>query len=237
MLKRIWRSPVTQEAVGGLMAGYLTFVHRTTRWEIVTPDLLDDLKADGPVIAAMWHGQHFLVSFFVPEGVKAKVLISRHGDGEVNAIALRRLGHGLVRGSGGHGQPEKIRKRGGVQALRELLRVLADGYMVAMTADVPKVSRVAGEGVALLAKLSGRPVYPVAVVTSWRITLKSWDKATISLPFSRGVLVLGLPVRVAPDADAGMVEEARARVEQELDAVHARAYERLGGRSWSATHG
>jgi lysophospholipid acyltransferase (LPLAT)-like uncharacterized protein len=237
MLKRIWRSPRTQGVMGGLMANYLRLVHGTTRWEIVTPDLLEELKGDGPVIAGMWHGQHFLVSFFVPEGVRAKVLISRHADGELNAIAIQKLGHGLVRGSGGHGAPEKIRKRGGVQALRELVRTLAKGFMVAMTADVPKVSGIAGEGIVLLAKLSGRPIYPVAVVTRWRIRLKSWDKATIGLPFSRGVLVLGRPVRVAPDADAATLEEARRLVEQELNAIHERAYAHVGGAPWRGGHG
>jgi lysophospholipid acyltransferase (LPLAT)-like uncharacterized protein len=237
MLKRIWRSPITQNVVGGLMAAYLTLVFRTTRWEVVTPDLLHALEDDGPVIAAMWHGQHFLVSFFVPAGVKAKVLISRHGDGEVNAIAIRKLGHGLIRGSGGHGAPEKIRKRGGMQALRDMIKALSEGFMIAMTADVPKVSRVAGEGVVLLSKLSGRPIYPVAVVTRWRITLKSWDKATVGLPFSRGVLVLGPAVRVPRDADAAQVEETRRQVEEELEAVHRCAYERLGGAAWSARHG
>ncbi|GGE34372.1 hypothetical protein GCM10007276_09700 [Agaricicola taiwanensis] len=237
MLKRIWRSTLVQETIGGFMAAYLTFVFRTTRWEVVTPDLLEDLKRDGPVIAAMWHGQHFLVSFFVPEGARAKVLISRHGDGEVNAIAIRKLGHGLIRGSGGHGAPDKIRKRGGIQALRDMVRALSEGFMIAMTADVPKVSRVAGEGVALLAKLSGRPIYPVAVVTRWRITLGSWDRATIGLPFSRGVLVLGPAVRVQADAGADAVEEARRQVESELEAVHEQAYQRLGGKPWSARHG
>lgn len=237
MLKRIWRSPVTQEMVGGLMAAYLSLVFRTTRWEVDTPDLLKELEGDGPVIAAMWHGQHFLVSFFVPKGVRAKVLISRHGDGEVNAIAIRKLGHGLIRGSGGHGAAEKIRKRGGVQALRDMLRALSEGFMIAMTADVPKVSRVAGEGVALLSKLSGRPIYPVAVATKRRITLNSWDKATIGLPFSRGVLVLGPAVRVPGDASQEVLEEARLRVEHKLEEIHARAYHLLGGKAWDTRHG
>ena len=35
----------------------------------------------------MWHGQHFMSPFFWREQHRVKVLISRHRDGEINAIA------------------------------------------------------------------------------------------------------------------------------------------------------
>jgi len=38
------------------------------------------------------------------ESHRAKVLISRHRDGEFNAIAAERLGIGTIRGSGRYGQ-------------------------------------------------------------------------------------------------------------------------------------
>jgi len=37
-----------------------------------------------------------------------------------------------------------------------------------MTADVPKVSRVAGLGIVKIAQMSGRPIYPVAIATRRR---------------------------------------------------------------------
>ena len=46
-----------------------------------------------------------------------------------------------------------------------MLDALEDGYNVALTADVPKVSRVAGLGIVKLAQHSGRPIYPVAIAT------------------------------------------------------------------------
>ena len=65
-----------------------------------------------------------------------------------------------------------------------------------MTADVPKVSRVAGLGIVKLAQMSGRPIYPVAVATRRRIVLDNWDRTTINLPFSRGAGVAGAPIHV-----------------------------------------
>ena len=65
------------------------------------------------------------------------------------------------------------------------LTALKEGYNVAMTADVPKVARVAGLGVVKLAQHSGRPIYPVAMASSRRIELDNWDRSAINLPFSR----------------------------------------------------
>jgi lysophospholipid acyltransferase (LPLAT)-like uncharacterized protein len=93
---------------------------------------------------------------------------------------------------------------------------------------VPKISRRAGEGIVTLARLSGRPIVPVAVVTSRRIDFKSWDSASLGLPFGRGAIVLGDPIAVPRDISTDDLERIRQEVEQALDGVHARAYELVG---------
>ena len=92
-----------------------------------------------------------------------KVLVSRHRDGEINAIAAERLGIGIIRGSGTHGRD--VHRKGGVRGFRGMLDALAEGYNVALTADVPKVSRIAGRGIVQLAQVSGRPIYPIAIAS------------------------------------------------------------------------
>ena len=99
-----------------------------------------------------------------------------------------------------------------------------------MTADIPKISRVCGLGIVTLAQLSGRPIVPVAVVTSRRIDFNSWDRASIGLPFGRGAIVLGEPVSVPREADEPALERLRQGVERELDRVHERAYALVGSR-------
>ena len=105
-----------------------------------------------------------------------------------------------------------------------MLSALQQGYNVALTADVPKVSQVAGQGIVMLGRLSGRPIYPVAVATSRRITLKNWDRSAVNLPFGTVAIVVGAPVRVPTDADEALLEQCRIAVEQELKKVTARAY-------------
>jgi lysophospholipid acyltransferase (LPLAT)-like uncharacterized protein len=140
----------------------------------------------------------------------------------VNAIAAETLGVETIRGSGSTSRKDFHRKNG-VGAMREMITALAEGINVALTADVPKISRVAGLGVVTLARYSGRPIYPIAIATSRRITAPSWDKASVDLPFGKGGAVAGEPIRVAPDADVDALEAARKLVQERLNEATSRA--------------
>jgi lysophospholipid acyltransferase (LPLAT)-like uncharacterized protein len=106
-----------------------------------------------------------------------------------------------------------------------MLDALRDGVSIALSADVPKVARVAGLGIVKLAQASGRPIYAIAIATSRRIVLDSWDRTAINLPFGRAAAVTTEPLRVAADADAAALDAARLALEQRLNAVTQRAYE------------
>jgi lysophospholipid acyltransferase (LPLAT)-like uncharacterized protein len=157
------------------------------------------------------------------------VLISRHRDGEINAIAASRLGVEPIRCSGTSGRD--FLKKGGVSGFKHMLEALANGYNVALTADIPKVSRVAGRGIVQLARVSGRPIYPVAVATSRYVELRSWDRSVFNLPFGRFDIAVDDPVRVAADAAEAALEEARQLVESRLNGTTGRAYAIAEGRA------
>ena len=109
-----------------------------------------------------------------------------------------------------------------------LLTTLEEGSSVGLTADVPRTGGIAGLGIITLARLSGRPIVPVAVATSNMIRLSTWDRATLNLPYSRGAFVVGELVRVPAEADAGMMERKRQDLERALDAAHEQAYGLVG---------
>jgi lysophospholipid acyltransferase (LPLAT)-like uncharacterized protein len=220
--QRIARSPGAQQFIGLLAAEYLRLVWFTSRLTIEPADLYEIVEPQLPVIIALWHGQHFMVPF-LSRGHRAKVLISRHRDGEINAYAAERLGIGTVRGSGDHGRRFDV--KGGVGAFKSMLNALDEGYNMALTADIPKVARVVGLGIIKLAQLSGRPIYPVAVATSRRFVLGNWDRSTVNLPFSRVAIVSTDPVLVPADADDATMEQCRATVQQRLSQVTDRAYQ------------
>ena len=222
-LKRLTHSSAFQDAVGTTAAWYLRFVWRTNRVTLDPPDIYEQVQI--PAIIAMWHGQHFMAPFIkrdLPHH-RAKVLISRHRDGEINARAALRLGIGTIRGSGAHNR--EFARKGGASAFAEMLDALEQGYNVALTADVPKVARVAGLGVIKLAQYSGRPIYAVAIASSRRYELNNWDRSAINLPFSRIAVAASEPIYVPKDADSAAREAARLHVENELNRLTARAYE------------
>jgi lysophospholipid acyltransferase (LPLAT)-like uncharacterized protein len=227
LLRNALRSSWVQRAVGFLAAEYLRLVWLTNRFSFDPANIYELVEPQMPAIFAFWHGQHFLTPFIkTKESHVAKVLISRHRDGEFNAIAAERLGIGTIRGSGDHGGA--FHRKGGVGAFREMVQALEQGYNVASTADVPKRARVAGMGIIMLARESGRPIMPFAMATSRFIRLRNWDSTTINLPFGRGALVGIEPVFVPPDADAETMERLRVQVETLLNEASRLAYEKLG---------
>jgi lysophospholipid acyltransferase (LPLAT)-like uncharacterized protein len=220
--------------VGYTAAEFLRFVWLTNRFTLDPPEVYKNVEPDMPVIIAFWHGQHFMMPFLKLKQYSAKVLISRHRDGEINAIAAARLNVGAVRGSGDHGT--EFHRKGGVGAFKMMLRTLEEKINMALTADVPKIARKAGLGIIMLARESGRPILPVAIATSRFKRLNNWDRTVIHLPFGRGVIAAGEVLWVPPDADGETMQRLRAQLEERLNEVTSRAY-RLAGVPDEGLHG
>lgn len=240
-LRAAWlsiRRPLVQSrffknALASCLAAAFRFIRRTNPIaDARDHDLAATYAKETPAIAALWHGQHFLIPFYYPKGKPLTVMVSRSADAEMNALVLQKIGIQAVRGSGGR-EAHRHREKGGANALVALKRVLDAGDNVAMIADIPHgTPREAGLGIITLAKLSGRRIIPVALATSRRRVLeKSWDKSTINLPFGRAGLIIGEAVAVPPDADDAVMEEKRRELTAALNAATARAYQVADRRS------
>src|SRR5580704_1790054 len=235
---RLWRHIGRQQwakaAIGITAAEYLRFVGATTRFTLEPADIYERGEADMPIILAFWHGQHLLAPVARRGTHRVNMLVSRHRDGEINAVAAERLGVGTIRGSGNHGGG--FVHKAGVAAFQSMVDALAGGSSIALSADVPKVARVAGLGVIKLAQASGRPIYPSAIATSRRLVLDNWDRTTINLPFGRGAGVAAQPVSVPADADDAALEAARRTLEERLNTATRRAYELVDYRTAESEH-
>ncbi len=226
-LRKLGRASWLQHVAGFIAAEFLRFVWLTNRFTLDPPEVYKRMEPEMPLIIGFWHGQHFMMPFLKRKQYKAKVLISRHRDGEINAIAAERLNVGTVRGSGDHGT--EFHRKGGVTAFKAMLRVLEDEKVnMALTADVPKVSRKAGLGIIMLARESGRPILPVAIATSRFKRLNNWDRSVIHLPFGRGVIAGADLIWVPRDADNETMQALRLQLEEKLNDVTRRAYQLVG---------
>ena len=88
----ILKTRAAQETLGRLLAGYLRLVQRTNRIVFEPADIYDHVRPELPLIFAMWHGQHIMIPFARPDWMPACSLVSRHGDGGFNAVAVPELG-------------------------------------------------------------------------------------------------------------------------------------------------
>jgi len=166
-----------------LAAWIIRLLHATMRIDYVNRSAADRYWQHGkPVILAFWHDQLFLMikGYYGPE---ARVLISPSGDGELIARTMSCFGQGAVRGSS---------SRGGSAALREMVKLAREPYDLVVTPDGPKGPRHKVKmGVVQLAKLTRRPVLPMAFVASKGHRFNSWDRFLLPYPFARGVYAFG----------------------------------------------
>ncbi len=223
-----------RKLAGRSLAGYASLVARTSHAVFQPADALDRLRAQHPAIQALWHGQFLTVPALSPTDVPARIMVARHGDADILGHALESFQHiELIRGAGAGG---RLKDRGGAAALRASVRALGDGYSLIMTADVPPgPARHAGLGIITLARLSGRPILPVAMASSRYWSLNTWSRLTIHLPFSKISIVVGEPLYVPRDADETQLEHYRAALQDALDAATASAYRLVGADARRAT--
>ncbi len=219
--------------LGAVAAGYIGLVEKTSR----SPPLMDaysaTLLANHPMIIAMWHGQFMLLPTLTKLGIPVKAMLALHRDAEGLAHALKRYDIELIRGAGAS---TKGKDRGGAQAFRGAIAALAEGFSVAMTADVPPgPARRAGHGIVTLAKVSGRPILPVAMASSHYWSLPTWSRMTINLPGSQLGASFGSPIYVPADAGPDELELLRREVETQMNIATADAYHRAGASHVRAT--
>lgn len=103
-----------------------------------------------------------------------------------------------------------------------MLRAIKGGKSLMMAGEVPPIpGRHVAPGIVAVARMSGRPIIPVAAASSRRwIIERLWDKMQVYLPYGDVFVVAAPPVWVAQDADeADVIVQLKA----ELDRVYAEA--------------
>ena len=153
-------------------AAVIRALGRSMRIDTRGHEHVDRLYREGKrVIIAFWHARQLMMPLTY-RGTLAHILISQHWDGEIIARIVERFGLRAVRGSS---------TRGGVQALRELIRLGRSGVDLVVTPDGPNgPPQVAKMGVIQLARASRLPIIPLAFgcskKKSSRVGTASWSR-------------------------------------------------------------
>jgi len=171
-----------------------------------------------PAIYCIWHNRlalsmksyhGYIKKYNQSAGLAAMASASR--DGGMLIAVLEYSGVQPVRGSS---------SRRGPQALRELTTWAKRNYDLAITPDGPRGPRyVVQEGIIALAQLTGFPIIPVTFNLGWKISVKSWDRFQIPLPFSRCEMIFDEPMRIPRDTSETKRETFRKKLEDTLKKI------------------
>jgi lysophospholipid acyltransferase (LPLAT)-like uncharacterized protein len=155
------------------------------------------------------------------------MLISQHRDGELITRAVKPFGIDTIRGS--TTKPGKAKDKGGLAALREILRTLKNGECIGITPDGPRGPRMrASDGIVTIARLSGTAIIPATWSARRRWALNSWDRFLVPSLFTTGVIVWGQPIEIPRGADDATLDALRLKVEADMIAL-ANEADRLVG--------
>lgn len=199
-----------------IAAGLIRLIHSLMRCELLGRESLEPFwKENQRLLFVFWHDQLFLMAKAY-RGNGAKVLISASRDGELIARTMEYFGIGAVRGSS---------RRGGRAAFRELVQLGEEPFDLAFTPDGPKGPRhQIKDGVIELARITGRPVIPLAFACSRGKRFNSWDRFLLPFPFGRGVFVYGDPLSYEKGEGS---DQFRERLRIAMAENQARAVARL----------
>ncbi len=177
------------------MAGFLYKTYAATyRYELVFEDpadrkiFFDALAARDPdpatnLIYACFHQDDLAcLPYFAARNIC--ILISNSRDGQILASAVEHMGYQTVRGSS---------HRGGVAGLLAGMRKVLEGHKMTIAVDGPRgpIYKVK-DGITAVSEKAKRPIVPVRGYPQWKFVFKkSWNRATLPLPFTKIRLVIG----------------------------------------------
>ncbi len=191
----------------------------TCRVENPDRDFYTRMIKGPPCVFTFWHYSIFYV-VHLSRGSRWVPMVSASADGEYVARILEGLGYRVVRGSRG---------RGGVRALRQMLKLIGDDGNGAVVADGSQGPPLEVQGgVILMAAHLGVPVVPIVWAADRYWTFSSWDRTVLPKPFSRILVRCGKPFTVPKEAGREEFEQYRQRLEKEMLDLYREAWAAVG---------
>lgn len=181
------------------------FITATSRIRWHNKEVLEELERDQTAaIFSFWHN----CSTFAPWALQGRgytCMVSASRDGEYVARLGALFGNNTVRGSS---------SKGSAAATRQILRLLRQGKVVALTPDGPRGPKYQVQpGIVFLASAAGVPIIPLHIEASRQWVLNSWDKHRFPKPFSTIHIGLGKPL---------LLDRVLVKQQPELAAQHLR---------------
>ncbi|MGR3951468.1 MAG: DUF374 domain-containing protein [Chlamydia sp.] len=156
---------------------FLRIYLRTLRIQIALPEEFKRIHA----VYAIWHDSLFIIPrirhLFSNRKSEIHIMISKSRDGEFAAFFAEQFSYMKA---------IRVSHTARFTALKSAISTLKEGHSILITPDGPRGPRrkIKG-GIITASSASDRPIIPIAVQYHWAISLSSWDRFQIPIPFSR----------------------------------------------------
>jgi len=201
-LKKIIRITAVHRSLCFLLSLYVRFVYLTSKKTIKGSEKVKKyIKKGHGIILASWHCKILISPLVTKEcakGIKKArfgTLASKHKDGQFASKTLKLFGFKEILGSSIDKKKGSSKNKGGLGAIRSLIKELRGGRIFCITPDGPRgpAKQCNGE-IINIGKLSDAPIFPVAINCSKYKELDTWDKFQVFLPFSKINIEFGDPI-------------------------------------------
>lgn len=220
LLIRIRDSKALLNSVTWIIAAYLKFTLRTTKWKKDGfEELHDCLNSGEPVIIICWH-QRLIYAPLSWDHSKGQVATLRSASraGVVSGGVQERLGMIPI---------EMHDDATNLSGSRKVAKLMKDGVSLGITADGPEGPAKVFNGAGLeWARLAGKPIFLFAFSTKGHSIWNTWDSLMFPKPFTKGVMLYERWEGIVPrKPDDGEMEALRLKLERDLNAITDRADE------------
>jgi hypothetical protein len=145
-----------------------------------------DVWSDGNCyLMSLWHNT-ILPNLFFHRNRGAYILVSSSHIGEIITKVLQKFGYIVIRGSSTHD---------GAVGAKNICKALNDGKICAITPDGSRGPRhKIHNGIITISNITNAKIVPVGTHVDACITIPTWDRLVIPMPFAKVTIVYGEPI-------------------------------------------
>lgn len=200
--------PWKLKSLGWSITSLVGLTAATWRVEFVGREYIDSLtEKRKPFVLVFWHGD-MLMGWYFHRYRGYSSLVSRSRDGDLLAEILKQWKYNVIRGSS---------SKGGKEARQEMENLVREGHMLVVTPDGPRGPRYEMKmGALRIAQKTGVPVIAVTFSVSNATHIRSWDKFTVPLPFSKIIVQYRAPEMIDPDLNGDALDAYREDFQEKM---------------------
>jgi hypothetical protein len=207
--------------LGTIVYHVFTLAYRTSRRHWINRDIEEHHFSEGrPIILAHYHYLDIFY-FFAFRHRRYAIMCGDRWGGDLGAFLMAKVGIETVRRTTREIDDTDPCFISGTQAKEELIRlVIEKRYNAAVSVDGPRGPIFSvKQGVVDLAATTGAPIITMSVAAYPRVTIPTWDRMPIPVPFGTVVTIFGGPFYVTSDAGEEEKENMMRTIEKHMVAI------------------